>query len=226
MHPSLRIISLFLFAIIVYCVEGNDLNWLFVIAILLLLLLDLPRSKRNKISVSSDRTFKLANYAEWLKLIRRVRYILLFLLIVYAFNTPGEYLVGWDFILTPTYEGITAGIQQALRLALILAGLALLLVNTSREQFIAGLYYLMQSLRHVGLDPERFAVRLWLTLYYVEYGQQAGRQTLLHQLRNLEELVETDDLAPEKITLIKLQMRWQDFLMLALMLMGTYLLCV
>lgn len=226
MHPSLRVFSLFLFAIIVHCLGGNTLNWLFVFAILMLVFLDFLDIKKNRISAQSEPNFKLSNCSEWLKLIRRMRYILLFLLIVYAFNTPGEYLAGWDFKITPTYEGITAGIEQTLRLALILAGLAIILVNTSREQFIAGLYYLAQPLIYLGINPERFAVRLWLTLYYVEHQQKAEGQTLLHRLRNLEELVETDDMAPEKITLNKHKMRWHDYLQLVLMVLGTFLICV
>lgn len=226
MHPSVRIISLFLFAIMVYCVSGGLISWLFIIIMALLFILDLLKLKRSEITVMPTPDYQLTNCSEWFSLVKRMRYILLFLFIVYALNTPGEYLAGWNFVMTPTYEGITAGIQQALRLALILAGLALLLTNTNREQFIAGLYYLTQPFRHIGLDPERFAVRLWLTLYYVEHGQQKGQQTMLHQLKNLDELVEIDDLAPEKIALIKFQMRWQDYLLLALILLGTYLLCV
>jgi energy-coupling factor transporter transmembrane protein EcfT len=226
MHPSLRIISLFLFAIMVYCLAGTVLNWLFIIAVLLLLCLDLIKLKADKISVLSEPNLRLALLSEWLKLIRRMRYILLFLMLVYALNTPGEYVAGLDYMMPPTYEGIAAGIEQVLRLALILAGLAIVLVNTSRDQFIAGLYYLVQPFRYLGLDPERFAVRLWLTLYYVEHGQQAGRQTLLNQLRNLDKLVEIDILAPEQINLVKPSIKWHDILMLVLMLLGTYLICV
>jgi energy-coupling factor transporter transmembrane protein EcfT len=226
MHPSLRIISLFLFAIMVYCLTGAALHWLFVIAILLLLGLDLIMLKMAKISAWPEPNFKLAHISEWLKLITRMRYILLFLMIVYALNTPGEYVAAWNFMMTPTYEGVTAGIEQTLRLVLILAGLALLLVNTGRAQFIAGLYYLMQPFRYLGLDPERFAVRLWLTIYYVEQGQQRGRQTLLHQLKNLDDLVEVDSLAPEQITLVKPSIKWHDVLILVLVLSGTFLICV
>lgn len=226
MHPSLRIISLFLFAIMVYCLVGTALNWLFAIALLLLVCLDLIKLKTDKISALSEPNYKLAHISEWLKLVKRMRYILFFLMIVYALNTPGEYVANWNFMMTPTYEGVTAGIEQTLRLALILAGLALLLVNTGREQFIAGLYYLMQPFRYLGLNPERFAVRLWLALYYVEHGQQTGRQTLLHQLKNLDELVEVDSLAPEQITLIKPSIKWHDILILVLMLIGTFLICV
>jgi energy-coupling factor transporter transmembrane protein EcfT len=210
----------------VYCLDGYVLKWLFLSTFLLLFICDLLRRCRQGLIDGADISCQWMHCHEWLKLVRKVRYILLFLLLVYAFNTPGEYLASWDILMMPTYEGIATGIEQAMRLALILAGLAILLVNTSREQFISGCHDLMQPLGYIGLDPERFAVRLWLTLYYVEHSQQIRHESVLDQLRNLEQLIETDDSAPEKITLIRHQMRLQDYLQLALMLVGAYLICV
>jgi energy-coupling factor transport system permease protein len=43
-----------------------------------------------------------------------------------------------------------------------------LLATSSREDIIIGIYLLLQPFRMLGVSPERFATRLWLTLHYVE----------------------------------------------------------
>ncbi|MDP2248467.1 MAG: CbiQ family ECF transporter T component, partial [Nitrosomonadales bacterium] len=147
MHPSVRVIALLMFAIAAYAVHGLGLVFTFMVMLICLIFLGLLMPHWTALNASPDsgddnQTRRFWGVIEFFKLLRRVRYILLFLLIVYAFNTPGEYLPGWYFEMAPTYEGIVAGIEQALRLSLILAGLAILLVTTNRDQLIAGLYYL------------------------------------------------------------------------------------
>lgn len=102
-----------------------------------------------------------------LKILLRSRWLLLTLLLVYAFTTPGEYLRGWDAY-APTYEGIRQGLLQAARLTMMLAGLAILLGTTPRTDMMAGIYRLIRPLRHVGVSVDRFTARLWLTMHYVE----------------------------------------------------------
>lgn len=101
-------------------------------------------------------------------LARRARWLLLSILMVYAYATPGEYLSGIPDAIAPTYEGIVSGLLQSWRLLAMLAALSILLEKTGRENFMVGVYQLMQPLRILGLSPDRFAVRIWLTLHYVE----------------------------------------------------------
>jgi energy-coupling factor transporter transmembrane protein EcfT len=231
MHPSVRIIVLLIFAIVAYGVHGMALCFTLIVMLAGLLCLDLlkPYPENFKSAKLTDVGYmdgRFLGLTEFLKLLKRVRYILLCLLIVYAFNTPGEYLPGWYFSVTPTYEGIAAGAEQALRLSLVLAGVAMLLVTTSRDQLVAGLYYLALPLRLFGLDHERFAVRLWLTLYYVEHGTRFRHQNPLHQLLHLEELLDIDHSAPETIVLMKPEVRWTDVLtLIGLSLVGAYFIC-
>jgi energy-coupling factor transporter transmembrane protein EcfT len=107
-------------------------------------------------------------------LLRKMRWLLMFLLVIYAFNTPGEYLRHWSFGLAPTYEGLHAGLLQAVRIIIMLAGVSILLETTERDHLIAGFYMLLYPLKWVGINPERLAVRLWLTLHYVETAPPAG----------------------------------------------------
>ena len=102
------------------------------------------------------------------RLLRRSRWLILMLLVIFAFATPGEYLAGWPLEFAPTYEGLHAGGVQAIRLAVMLGGIAYLLSTTTRNELISGIYMLLWPISYTGGSPERFAARLWLTLHYVE----------------------------------------------------------
>jgi energy-coupling factor transport system permease protein len=101
-------------------------------------------------------------------LLRRTRWIMLSLLLIYGYATPGVAL--WIPLaeFSPTVEGLTDGLLQLCRLVFALAGLAILLGLLSQQQLIGGLYTLAYPLRYVGLSRARLAVRLALTLHYAE----------------------------------------------------------
>ncbi len=110
-----------------------------------------------------------------LRLLRRARWLLLVLVVAYAWTLPGADLwpsLGW---LSPTDEGLRHGALRAGRLALMLAGLAVLLALTTRAQFIYGLYVLAAPLARFGFDRRAFAVRLGLTLERVEQAPPGTR---------------------------------------------------
>lgn len=154
------------------------------------------------------------------KMLTRSRWLLLTMLLVYAFTMPGEYLPDWPFEAAPTYEGLAAGLLQAARLAVMLAGLALLLATTARAQLMAGLYLLLRPLRIFGLAPERFTARLWLTLHYVE--QASGEHPRLGW-NSLDRIDDMDAAArPERLQLAMPRFTALDglFLLLVLMALG------
>lgn len=107
-----------------------------------------------------------------LTLLRRTRWVLISLLIIYAFMTPGIALWSLPYLPNPTREGLLDGFMQLSRLICVLAGLSLLLTSLSQERLISGLYVLAYPLRYVGLSRERIAVRLALTLQYAERAMQ------------------------------------------------------
>ena len=146
-HPSIRIIAIILLALML-----QRLPVLPVLALAAVLFV--------WVTFASVKTY--------LRMMRRMRWLLATMLLIYAFTTPGEYLADWPFWIAPTHEGLNAGVMQALRLSVMLAGLALLLQLTTREQLVLGFLQLLRPLRHIGIDTERFAARLWLTLHYVE----------------------------------------------------------
>jgi energy-coupling factor transporter transmembrane protein EcfT len=103
------------------------------------------------------------------RLLRRTRWLLLSLLLIYALATPGEVL--WPQLppyLAPTREGVAAGLIQVWRLGTLLVGLAWLLAACTRNELLAGLYVLLRPFKALGFNAERVAVRVWLTLHYAE----------------------------------------------------------
>lgn len=106
--------------------------------------------------------------AHFFTLLRRTRWIMLSLLFIYAYATPGEAVWASLAQFSPTHEGLLDGLLQLCRLSFALAGLSILLSLLPQQQLISGLYTLAYPLRYVGLSRERVAVRLALTLHYAE----------------------------------------------------------
>ena len=106
------------------------------------------------------------------RLVRRSRILLLVMLLVYLFSTPGTRLfAGWEQAY-PTQEGLMVGGFQVWRLLLVISALAALLAFLPRQQMLAGIYVLLLPLKPLGVPVVRFSVRLWLTLHYAESASQ------------------------------------------------------
>jgi hypothetical protein len=150
-----------------------------------------------------------------LRLLRRTRWLLAVLLLTYAYVLPGDALwpaLGWA---SPGIAGLQQGGLRAGRLVMMLAGLAALLAYTSRPRLIYGLYGLARPLAWLGFDRRAFAVRLGLTLDYVEHAPKPVRW--LESLR----AAQSDDATPATYTLQA--ERWQSadsaFILAGLLLM-------
>ncbi len=111
-------------------------------------------------------------------LIRRARWLLLSLLLIFAWGSVGEPL--WSGPLAPTREGIGEAFDHLGHLLLAFAGVAALLSTTSPGEMISGARYLLQPLRSAGIDADRGLVRLLLVLHYLEESpQRQGWRQLL-----------------------------------------------
>lgn len=124
--------------------------------------------------------------AQYAKLIRRSRWLLISLMLVYAFATPGALEIPVLGVFSPSREGLLAGVVQVLRLIVLLATLTLLLVSNSRDRILAGLYVLSQPFKFFGVDVDRFAARIWLTLNYVENAGQAEEKRFIQWRERLQ----------------------------------------
>ncbi|MGV8992425.1 MAG: hypothetical protein ACOH1Q_13590 [Thiobacillus sp.] len=109
------------------------------------------------------------------RLLRRTRWLMAVLLLTYAYSMPGALLwptLGWA---SPSLVGIEQGAWRVARLVLLLTGLSVLLAYTARPRLIFGLYVLAIPLAWLGFDRRAFAVRLGLTLDYVEHAPKPVR---------------------------------------------------
>jgi len=111
------------------------------------------------------------------RLIWRTRWLLLVLFLGYAYSLPGEPALSWLGAASPTQEGLMRGGQQALRLLVLLLWLDVLVLRLPTASLMAGVYTLLRPFTRLGLDVERAALRLGLTLRAIE-GLERGRGNL------------------------------------------------
>ena len=123
---------------------------------------------------------------KFLQLLRRTRWIMFSLWLIYAYTTPGQSVSASLGAFSPSLEGLQDGLLQLMRLLMALAGLAILLQRLHRQQLMAGLYSLFAPLQWLGLSRERLAVRLALTLHYAEVAvlRSQSWQDILHLLKS------------------------------------------
>lgn len=154
MHPAIRILCFLLFCLLLVRPDTEQLLLAALLVAVLLATLSLPQLRR---------TFSM---------VRRLRWLLLSVLVIYGWFTPGPFLqLPLPEPLWPSRAGLEAGLLRISILILILLAAGILLVKTSRQQLIAALYWLLWPLTYLRLSPERLAVRLSLTLDYVEQQQ-------------------------------------------------------
>jgi energy-coupling factor transporter transmembrane protein EcfT len=108
------------------------------------------------------------------RLLRRIRFLLLAILILFAWMTPGQaFFPLWTF-LGPTREGLLLAVDHGLRLVGVVALVALLLGRGGRDFVVSGLYALMAPCALIGLSRDRLAVRLLLVLRHAENPPAGG----------------------------------------------------
>ena len=147
MHPFVKILS---FVLILLLTNALKDQWLIILCAILCFIA-VWVSKRD-----------------FLRVVKRMRWLFISLLIIYAFTTPGKYIPQLLAYASPTYEGCIFGLLQITKLLIALASLSLLFSGSSKQELIAGLYMLLTPLKLLGLNVERFSARLLLTLDYVE----------------------------------------------------------
>ncbi|KON80137.1 energy-coupling factor transporter transmembrane protein EcfT [Azoarcus sp. PA01] len=128
------------------------------------------------------------------RLVRRVRFLLLAIVVFFAWFTPGEALVADWPALSPTAEGMLLAAQHGGRLVAVVFCVAILLQRLSVDRLVSGLYALLRPLEFAGLPASRLAVRLLLVLRYVEAGAEHGWTHWLD---------EADDASDETISVVR-----------------------
>lgn len=141
-----------------------------------------------------------------LQLLRRTRWIMLSLLVIYAYSTPGQPLLEVLGAWSPVREGLADGATQLLRLLAALASLAVLLDRLHRLELISGLYSLFAPLGLLGLSRERCAIRLALTLHYAEVAMLRSHSRWQDALQGLFE-PHTEGVHPIALPLYRMRAR-------------------
>jgi len=111
------------------------------------------------------------------RLVWRTRWLLLVLFLGYAYSLPGEPALAWLGTVSPTQEGLVRGGLQTLRLLVLLLWLDVLVLSLPTAALMAGVYTLLRPFVSLGLEVERAALRLGLTLRAIE-GLERGRGNL------------------------------------------------
>lgn len=101
-------------------------------------------------------------------LLRRTRWLLLSIAVMFVLATPGERLSGVAGDLGITYDGLLLAAEHLLRLTLLLATLALLHERIGTSGMMSGIHWLLAPLAGWKALREKIVVRLMLVLDYVE----------------------------------------------------------
>ena len=116
----------------------------------------------------------IAAPADLFLLLRRSRWLLLTMLVMFGWLTPGTPLA---VVPGATREGLLLAADAIARLLVALATLALLLRSLDPPQLVAGMRAMLAPIELLGFSRDRIAVRLALTLQEVEASRDGeGRE--------------------------------------------------
>lgn len=108
------------------------------------------------------------------RLLRRTRFLLLAILVLFGWFTPGEAVfIDWPHV-SPTREGLGLALEHLARLVTVVCSVAVLLESLPVDRLVGGLHALCRPLTVIGLPAERIALRLLLVLRYVESSAGEG----------------------------------------------------
>lgn len=132
------------------------------------------------------------------RVVMRMRWLFISILVIYGLGTPGELIPHIPLDFAPTFDGLQLGLLHIERITIALATLNILFITGSKQDLILGLYILLSPLKYVGLNIEKFAVRLFLTLEYVEdFATQRHKPFGLNHFDHL--YLSADDVSSDKI---------------------------
>jgi energy-coupling factor transport system permease protein len=110
-------------------------------------------------------------------MITRLRWLLLAILIVYGWWTPGHSLWPGLDALSPTSDGLVLGVLRVAALLAIVAAVHLLLQSTAREQLLPAIIQLIRPVTTQRIR-ERIAVRMLLSIEAVTQVQSLACDVL------------------------------------------------
>ena len=113
--------------------------------------------------------------AHCVRLLARIRMLLLAILVLFAWFTPGvAVFMDWPE-LSPSREGLLLALVHGARLTAVVCWVAILLARMPADRLVSGLYALLRPCAVFGVPAERLALRLLLVLRYVDEAREDGR---------------------------------------------------
>jgi hypothetical protein len=100
-------------------------------------------------------------------LIKKIKYFLFALIIIYPLTIPGELLFYYSF-LSVSYEGIFMALENLFRLINIFMLVMILMNILPRDFFIRFLIKICYPFTLIGVNIERLSSRIYLTFEYLE----------------------------------------------------------
>ena len=97
-------------------------------------------------------------------LTRRIRWLLISIVVVYGWWTPGEPVIPVLGGLSPGLAGLQAGGLRVWMLLVMVAGINLVLESMERQDLLMAIMRLLGPLRIAGISPARVSVRMILVL--------------------------------------------------------------
>ncbi|MDR2689301.1 MAG: hypothetical protein LBB76_06035 [Azoarcus sp.] len=171
------------------------------------------------LSVASLAAALLLARAHCVRLLLRVKVLLVVIVVLFAWATPGEaVLVDWPRV-SPSHEGLMLAFEHGARLLAVVCWVAMLLARLPAARLVGGLYALCRPFAVIGLSAERVALRLLLVLRYVDAAREPH---VRHDWRQW--LFASDEAAPV-VSFQRESFGWQDALVLVLVLAGLLGIC-
>jgi energy-coupling factor transport system permease protein len=110
-----------------------------------------------------------------LRLLRRTRWLLLTVFVLFAWMTPGMPVPALP---GASLDGLLQGAEQLSRLLVSLAMVAILLGRMSIDHLLVACHGLLRPLHHLGLNIDRFILRLALTLRQIDRPDEGFPATI------------------------------------------------
>jgi len=125
-------------------------------------------------------SIKRTMFKQVLKMCWRLKWFYLSLIISFGWFNSGD-VIAVKYVsesLLPTHQGLLEGLLRALAMVAIVSWVAIVMNSCTREELIAGIVWLCKPLSIFGVESQRFALRLVMTLEYTAGSQQMIKQQL------------------------------------------------
>jgi len=118
-----------------------------------------------------------------LRIIKRMKWFFLSILIVYLWFTPGTPLLNMNIPGMPTLEGVRTGLLRVTSLVLIIFAVNYFITTIARTKLVEAIIWLLSPIRLIGVDNGTVAVRIALVLELIPKVQHIVldvKQNYLH----------------------------------------------